>query len=286
MPACIVCRLPLTALVLLLALFWLLVGCGTAEKQASEPEATQPEATTETTTLSDPEAESATDWGYTGTIGPDSWGELNPAYAQCSSGQNQSPINLVGATPSALPEINFDYKPSTINLENNGHSIEWRYDRGSSIGLGGTQYELIQLHFHAPSEHVVNGEHFPMELHIVHETPEEKIAAIGVLIKQGADNPAYAKLWSMLPKNKGETHSTNAELNAVDLLPANPQQAPRYSYEGSLTTPPCTEGVQWSIFEQPIELSQAQIEQFTSIYSNNNRPVFPLNDRELLVSSQ
>jgi carbonic anhydrase len=231
------------------------------------------------------EDEFASKWGYTGTLGPDNWGNLDPAYTECSTGKKQSPIDLVGATPSALPEINFDYKPSAINLENNGHSIEWGYNPGSSIDIGGTQYELIQLHFHAPSEHEVNGEHFPMELHVVHKTPEGKVAVIGVLIKEGAENPAYAKLWSILPANKGETQSADADLNGVDLLPANPQQASRYSYEGSLTTPPCTEGVQWNVFEQPIELSQAQIEQFTSIYSNNNRPVFPLNDRELLVSS-
>jgi len=268
---------------------WLLAGCGSSSSQkqeaTSEPEPTQPEATTETTTLSDPEEnEFVSNWGYTGALGPENWGNLDPAYTECSTGKKQSPIDLVGATPSPLPEINFEYKPSAINLENNGHSIEWEYAPGSSIDIGGTQYQLIQLHFHAPSEHEVNGEHFPMELHVVHKTPEGKIAVIGGLIKQGAENPAYARLWSVLPENKGETQSADADLNALDLLPANPQQAARYSYEGSLTTPPCTEGVQWNVYEQPIELSQAQIEQFTSIYSNNNRPVSPLNDRKLLVS--
>lgn len=283
MPACIACRLPLAALMLLLILC-LLVDCANAQKQTSESQTTQPEVSSETT-LSDPEAQAASNWGYAGEIGPANWGNLDPAYSECSTGKKQSPIDLAGATPSTLPEINYDYKPSAIKLENNGHSIEWGYAPGSSIDIGGTQYELVKLHFHAPSEHLLNGEHYPMEMHMVHETPDGKIAVIGVLIKQGAENPAYAKLWSVLPKNKGEIQSTDTGLNSIDLLPTNPQQASRYSYEGSLTTPPCTEGVQWNVYEQPIELSQAQIEQFTSIYSNNIRPVFPLNGRELWVGS-
>ena len=230
------------------------------------------------------ETEKPAPFGYSGKDGPSHWGSLDPSYGLCSEGRKQSPIDLTHAQPSALPRIHFAYEPAEVEVENNGHSLEVVYPPGSSIQLDGTEYELKQFHYHAPSEHEVNGHSLPMEFHFVNESDDGAVAVIGVLVEKGQPNPAVSKLVRALPKEEGETLPVSGELNPLDLLPPDPVSAARWSYEGSFTTPPCTEGVRWSVFKRPIELSAPQIAAFIGVYDHNNRPVQPLNGRELLVS--
>jgi carbonic anhydrase len=223
------------------------------------------------------------DFGYSGKSGPENWGTLDPSYRACSDGRRQSPIDLTGARASSLPPIRFSYEPAAVEVENNGHSLEVVYPQGSSVEIGGTEYELDQFHFHSPSEHHVNGSPLPMEFHFVNRAGDDTVAVLGVLVAEGEANPTIAKLAPALPGEEGEALPTPGEINALDLLPPDPESAARWTYEGSFTTPPCTEGVSWNVFREPIELSASQIASLREFYDGNNRPVQPLNGRELLA---
>ena len=153
----------------------------------------------------------------------------------------------------------------------------------SSIEVGGTEYLLDQIHFHSPSEHLIDGRPAAMEFHFVNEATDGTAVALGVLVEEGSENPAFSPLLQALPTNKGETLPVPGTVNALGLHPPRPESAPRWSYEGSLTTPPCSEVVLWSVYEQPIELSAEQIADYRAVYDNNNRPVQPLDGRELLL---
>ena len=219
-------------------------------------------------------------WGYGNENGPDVWGQLSPDFALCAEGSLQSPIDLAKATSSELPEIVFNYGPSAVNIHHNGHTIEVAPSGENSIEIDGVRYALLQFHFHAPSEHSVDGRLFDMEMHLVHRNEEGTLAVIGVLIEQGADNAAFSPLWANMPDTPGVTNSEeNATNDAGDLLPGDRQT---YRYDGSLTTPPCSEGVKWNVLTTPIELSESQITAFKAVVHDNNRPVQPLNERELL----
>ena len=245
------------------------VGCG------SDDEGTGAESTT---------AAKPAAFGYGPENGPAQWASLDPAYAQCAEGTEQSPIDLTDARPSELPRIDVSYRPSELEVENNGHSIEAVPPPGNSVEVDVTEYELDQFHFHAPSEHQVDGNSLPMEFHFVNLSADGEPLVLGVLVEQGRSNPAAAELVKALPPNEGVTLPVPGEVDLLDLLPADPDSAPRWSYDGSLTTPPCTEGVDWNVFKQPIEMSAQQIAAYTSIYGDNRRPVQPLNGRELSVS--
>lgn len=223
------------------------------------------------------------DFGYGGKTGPSNWGALDPSYRTCSEGRRQSPIDLTGARASSLPPLRFSYEPAEVEVENNGHSLEVAFPQGSSIEIGDTEYQLDQFHFHSPSEHEVNGRSLPMEFHFVNRTAGDEVAVIGVLVTEGEAHPTIAKLAPALPSEEGDTLPAAEEVNALDLLPPGPESAARWSYEGSFTTPPCTEGVSWNVFRDPIELSASQIASLREFYDGNNRPVQPLNGRELLA---
>jgi carbonic anhydrase len=220
-------------------------------------------------------------WTYEGEEGPEFWGELDANYAACSSGHAQSPIDLIGVQGVDLTAIVFNYNPSALNIFNNGHTIQVNYDAGSSITYNETEYSLIQFHFHHPSEHTVNGESFPMELHLVHADAKGNLAVVGILLRQGeADNAGLADVFANLPPEKSDPQPTELSVNAGDLLP----QSRLYdTYTGSLTTPPCTQGVRWLVLTEPVEVSEAQLESFAAIFEMNARPVQPLNNRDLLA---
>lgn len=225
----------------------------------------------------------AAEFSYSGDTGPSHWGSLSPDYAACSDGTEQSPIDLTAGTQGKPPALEVNYGSSPLRLENNGHSVEATVPEGSSVTLDGNEYPLGQFHYHAPSEHTLDRESMPLELHFVNQT-EDGAAVLGVLVREGKANPAYDALIKALPATEGET----AEVEATDLsslLPDDPGGAERWSYDGSLTTPPCTEGVAWAVFAEPIEMSTEQIAAFTDIYDHTNRPVQPLGDRELVVGS-
>ena len=221
-------------------------------------------------------------WGYEAENGPDVWGQLSPEYVLCAEGGRQSPIGLVNPTAAKFPAIVFNYRPTALNIRNNnGRTIEVASTEENWVEVEGTRYELLQFHFHAPSEHTMAGKPFDMEMHLVHKNRDGTLAVIGVLIEHGSDHAAFNPLWAHLPSVPGKVKRIgNVTINADDLLPSARHA---YRYDGSLTTPPCSEGVKWFVLTTPVELSEVQIAAFEAIVHDNNRPIQPLNGRELLV---
>jgi carbonic anhydrase len=219
-------------------------------------------------------------WTYEGEEGPSHWGELDESYATCSVGKSQSPIDVLNPSEQDLTNISFHYQPSKLNILNNGHTVQVNYDPGSYIELDNTRYDLVQFHYHAPSEHTIDGESFPSELHIVHRSADGNLAVVGILLKEGAENVAYQPFISNLPAEKTDPKDTGVSINAIDLLPSSQTT---FRYNGSLTTPPCTEGVNWLLMTTPVELSAQQLTALDSLFEGGtNRPVQPMNDRTLI----
>jgi carbonic anhydrase len=231
-------------------------------------------------------------WGYGKDDGPAVWGDLSPAWEACARGRAQSPIDLAVAEERELEDVAFGYRPASlaivhhehvIDVLNNGHTIQVNYDEGSTIEIGGVGFELVQYHFHAPSEHTVGGRHFPMEMHLVHKSAAGELAVAGVLIDEGGHNAAFEPVWKHLPDEPGKLdHLEHVMVDIDELLPPDRRS---YRYPGSLTTPPCSEGVRWLVFVEPVALSKEQIAAFRAIVHDNNRPVQPLEDRKVLIES-
>jgi carbonic anhydrase len=221
-------------------------------------------------------------WGYNGAEGPSHWAELNPEFALCGSGHQQSPIDIRNVRKADLPPIRMDYKPSPLHIIDNGHTIMINYAPGSFIRVGGKRYALKQFHFHRPSEERIHGKAYDMSLHLVHADEQGNLAVVAVLLKRGADNPLVHELWSDLPKEKEhEEQLDNIQINAKSLLPSDLDY---YTFPGSLTTPPCTENVTWFVLEHPVTLSAAEIQRFEKLYRHNARPTEPLYDRVVMES--
>ncbi len=224
-------------------------------------------------------------WSYTGSTGPNHWATIDPAnYALCADGTAQSPIDIHGTTNKVLTNLKFNYTTSEAGVFNNGHTVEVEplQNPVETLALGGITYPLLQIHFHAPSEHEVNGLHYPVELHFVHKTTGGKIAVVGVFVKAGKANSAWAPFVNKITTATATAEDTPIELDWAKLLPTNPETV---RYDGSLTTPGCSEGVKWNVFTHPITMSQAQINQFLEAYSGNNRPVQPLHGRKIYLDS-
>lgn len=222
-------------------------------------------------------------WSYEGETGPEYWGDLDPTNAICTNGEEQSPINIETAKTDKdeeVEELKFNYAPTNFSLANNGHTIQGNPAAiDNSIVVDGEEYKLAQFHFHTPSEHEFNGQSFDMELHLVHKSANNELAVIGLMINEGAANSALEQSWKVLPKEvTTKDVKVTEEIDLMGLLPENKQT---FRYEGSLTTPPCSEEVEWIVLEQPIEMSKEQIDLFRQIFEDNHRPVQPLNDREV-----
>lgn len=228
-----------------------------------------------------PSAPSATPvhWTYEGEEGPTHWGELDPTYEVCGKGKSQSPINIFASNEQDIVNTAFHYQPSEVNILNNGHTAQVNYDAGSFIVLDGVRYDVAQFHYHAPSEHKVNGKSFAAELHIVHKSADSGLAVVGLLLQEGAENKAFDPFINNLPAEKSDVKDTGVKINAADLLPS---VQTTFRYSGSLTTPPCSEGVNWLVMTTPVELSSDQLSKLESLFEGNNRPVQPLNDRPLV----
>lgn len=244
-----------------------------AAEATAEPETAEP-ATGHTT---------AAHWTYEGEAGAQTWAT---PYPDCG-GVAQSPIDLIGAESLDLTNLVFDYQPSGITIRNNGHTVQVDMDPGSTIELDNQRYRLAQFHFHAPSEHTIDGQPAAAELHLVHVSDDTQPASpkvvVGVLINVGDDNPVLSAVWDNLNAANATPQPVNGTVNAADLLPATQT---RYHYTGSLTTPPCTEGIDWNVMTEPIEMSPAQLKAFTDLFeSATNRPVQRLNHRPLDVDS-
>jgi carbonic anhydrase len=222
-------------------------------------------------------------WAYSGADGPAHWGDLESDYATCKTGQRQSPIDIKGAKKdSTLAPIQFDYKPSPLKIINNGHTIQINFAPGSSITVNGKSYALVQFHFHKPSEEEIAGKKPSMGIHLVHKDAGGALAVVAVLLKDGSANPAIQTLWANLPNTVDkETEVPNVKFNAADLLPANRNY---YTFDGSLTTPPCSEGVTWFVLEATREVSPEQVAAFGNLYPSNARPIQAANSREIRES--
>jgi carbonic anhydrase len=250
-----------------------------------------PSATT-ATTATPAAAPGPVAWHYEGETGPAHWGKLSPQFAACGEGRAQSPIDISNPVRGTAPELKTSFPPAALRIVhhehladglNNGHTIQINYAGADTLTFGGASYQLAQYHFHAPSEHALNGKPFPMEMHMVHKAADGRLAVIGTFIQEGARNDAFEPVWSNLPAQKGsETHYPAVKVDVDALLPA---VRTTYRYDGSLTTPPCSEGVAWIVMTTPIELSKEQIGAFTRLVSGNNRPRQPLNGRTLMTDA-
>ena len=222
-------------------------------------------------------AEQTVHWGYEGDVSPAKWATLSPEFAMCGTGTNQSPIDIHGGFKSTLPKVPFSYQKGGNEIVNNGHTIQINYAEGSQIKVDGTAFTLKQFHFHAPSENLINGKSYPLEVHLVHMDEQKNITVIGMMFNEGKANPLLDLLWSQMPTKAGEKHALDKSVNVSDLLPKDRSY---YRFSGSLTTPPCSEGVRWLMLKKPMTASKAQIEQFTKLMGHpNNRPVQPMGAR-------
>jgi len=221
-------------------------------------------------------------WSYSGSLGPNHWGDLKPEFAACKNGHRQSPIDIRSPQQADLPAIEFDYKPSPLHIVDNGHTIMINYAPGSFIRVGGKRYELRQFHFHRPSEEKINGHAFDMVVHLVHADADGNLAVVAVLLNKGGENSLIRELWNDIPTEKDkEAALDKVQIDLTQLLPVNRGY---YSFPGSLTTPPCSENVTWFVLKQPVTISDAEIVRFSNLYSNDARPTQPLNGRVVLES--
>lgn len=223
------------------------------------------------------DGDAAPHWSYEGATGPEHWGDLSPEFKVCQLGKQQTPIDLSSATTGEA-SIAVDYRPVPLRLVNNGHTVQAAACPDCAITIDGTRYDLAQFHFHHPSEHLVDGEAFDMEAHLVHRSAEGSLAVVGVFMKAGAHNDALAALFDHLPQDEGREVLAADRFDPAALLPASRSG---FRYMGSLTTPPCSEGLVWTVFREPIEVSPEQIRKFASLFPNNARPVQRTSDQPL-----
>lgn len=216
-------------------------------------------------------------WGYNIENGPAHWAELDSKYETCGTGQTQSPIDIPSDTGLGAPKITFNYTSGPATVINNGHTIEAKVAKGSTIEIDGRTYNLLQFHFHTPSENTVDGLHYPMETHFVHADKSGKLAVVSVMVKAGTNG-----LIDSLPKPEkaGSSVAVESEINPVALIPSDRRH---YAFKGSLTTPPCSENVTWVVMKRATTANVATIARMKAILGANNRPVNPLNGR--LISS-
>jgi carbonic anhydrase len=246
----------------------------------------------------------AAHWGYTGSSGPAEWYSLSSDYVLCGSGKRQSPVDISNETPAELYPLNFQYQPIPLLVLNNGHTLQANYNTlvreqsvtvggksypvkgkavyNSTLMLGDVPYKLLQFHFHTPSEHARNGQRYAMEVHLVHKSADANLAVVGVLLKQGNANPTLGKLLDHVSSTINEVKlAKGVTINAADLLPADRQV---FHYNGSLTTPPCSENVNWFVMKNPIEVSRSQVKQFARLIGENARPLQSMYWRSMLIS--
>jgi carbonic anhydrase len=215
-------------------------------------------------------------WSYHGETGPSHWGDLSSGAPVCKTGARQSPINLVtGQASSPYKPFALDYKKGSFEFVNNGHSIQAAAEPGNTLDYNSSLFTLKQFHFHAPSEHTVDGKSFPLELHFVHASDSGALTVVGVFITEGEKNDALAEAFQNLPEND----KAAAKKYAVDIPALLPKNQGAFEYIGSLTTPPCSEDVNWVVLRQPITLSKEQIDAFKKLYPDNNRPIQKPNER-------
>ncbi len=222
-------------------------------------------------------------WSYSGDTGPEHWSHLSEKYATCDSGKQQSPINITNSNKADLPPLQFNYNSFPLAIINNGHTIDILTDAAAgSLVIGTDSYKILDFHSHSPSEGAIDGKHADMVMHLVHSL-SNKIAVVAVYFNKGEANPLLATLWSVMPKEVGDVqHHKDIQIDIKQLLP---EDSNYYTYDGSFTTPPCTEDVKWVVLKQHMTISTEQLEQYNTLYSNNFRPLQPLNGRKVFSSN-
>lgn len=222
-----------------------------------------------------------TPWSYEGLAGPERWSALDPAFSACNAGREQSPIDIQSTAREKLSALRFDYRSGPLKyLINNGKTVRVNYHAPGNenfVFVGAQRYQLTQFHFHRPSEESIHGQTFAMVAHFMHGSREGRVAGVAVLLKSGSANATVQQIWDHMPLVEGSEH----EIKGVSLDPAGllPRDLAYYTYEGSLTAPPCTEGVTWFVLKSPVEISSAQIAAFAKLYPHDVRPAQPLNGR-------
>ncbi len=209
-------------------------------------------------------------WDYDGAHGPAHWGALKPEFARCAKGTRQSPIDIRDGIRLQLDPVRFDYQPSAFRVADTGRTVQVKVAAGNAIEVMGRRYELVEFHFHRPSEERIDGRAYDMDVHLVHKDAQGRLAVVAVLLERGSAQPVVQAVWNNLPLEKGEELAARAPLDPSALLPA---ERGYYTYMGSLTTPPCSEGVLWMVMKQPVTISPEQIGVFARLYSMNARPV-------------
>lgn len=219
-------------------------------------------------------------WGYDGKDGAAGWAALSPDFGPCASGHDQSPIDLSAAVPADAGAATTDWTPGPLALLNNGHTIQVNVAPGSAMTVAGARYQLLQYHLHHPSEHTIDGVHHPLEIHFVHRNDAGRLAVLGVMMKAGAANPELEKILAAMP----DKPAPEAAVAGVTVDPRGmlPKTGGFFRYSGSLTTPPCSEGVLWTVLATPVEASAEQIDRFARLFPLNARPVQPLHTRFIL----
>ena len=224
----------------------------------------------------------ASHWSYQGEGAPEHWGQLDEAYKTCQSGMYQSPINIDSTTKALISPLDTHYIDGPVTLTNNGHTIQAseKADTRDSITLDKETWTLQQFHFHAPSENTVRGKKFAMEMHLVHKNADGELTVVAVMFNEGAANPELDKLWGVMPGQVDKNVTINSNLDLNKLLP---EDKTYWRFSGSLTTPPCSEGVTWIVLKQPLTVSAQQLEKFThTLHHENSRPVQPLHGRVVI----
>lgn len=268
------------------ALAFGLTSCSGIQK---ESQAAAVVANSQAATVQHAHEEGVPHWSYSGETGPEHWGELSPEFEKCSKGTAQSPINIPiqqVQEDKGLTDLEVHYLPTEFEVINNGHTIQANALPGTenSITVNGKTYQLAQFHFHLPSEHKVDGQNYPMELHLVHKDNNGSLTVIGVLLQEDSELKELSELWAKMPKEATETPvKLEGKINVNKLLP---EDLDSYRYSGSLTTPPCSEPVNWIVLKHPVQVSKAQINEFSSIFTNNARPVQPINERKIVTEQE
>lgn len=224
----------------------------------------------------------AAHWSYEGEGRPEKWGDLQADFKVCQLGLEQTPIDLGNGVKGDAGSVDYDYRPLPLRIVNNGHTIVVNADPGSACMIGGTRYELLQFHLHHPSEHLLAGKGFDLECHFVHKAGTGALAVTGVFIRPGAANEALKSFFDSMPAKEGPEARTGGTVDTAAILPKN---GGYFRYMGSLTTPPCSEGLTWTVHKEPVEASAEQIQKFASLFPNNARPVQRRNRRFLIDAS-
>jgi len=219
-------------------------------------------------------------WTYGGATGADRWAQLSDKFAACDTGRLQSPFDITPDIGAGLADLNLDYAPVPLKVSNNGHTIQVDLAGAGHLSVDGKAYDLLQFHFHTPSEYTIDGETYPLEVHFVHASKSGELAVVGVMFVEGAANTQLAEIWRNMPSSEGDHMVDGSMVDAKELLPTNRNY---YRFMGSLTTPPCSEGVNWHMMTTPIAASGEQIAAFKNIFPMNARPLQDENNRLVVI---